>query len=52
MYEGVRVLSVFFAYYGAHGRDSAADPVRVRSLTILREKIKEVKKNRKRVCII
>ena len=52
MYEGVRVLSVFFAYYGAHRRESAIDPVRVRSLTILREKIKEVKKNRKRVCII
>ena len=31
---------------------SADGPLRVRSLTILREKIKEVKKNRKRVCII
>ena len=53
--EGVRgriFRSVFFAYYGASGRNRWFDPLRVRSLTILREKIKEVKKNRKRVCII
>ena len=53
--KGVRgsiFRSVFFAYYSAHDCDGAADPLRVRSLTILREKIKEVKKNRKRVCII
>ncbi len=24
--SGVRVLSVFFAYYGAHGRERAAAP--------------------------
>ena len=50
-YEGVQVLSVF-VLYSAHGCDSAAGSMRARSLTILREKIKEVKKNRKRVCII
>ena len=52
VYEGVFSDQSFFAYYSAHDCDSAADPLRVRSLTILREKIKEVKKNRKRVCII
>ena len=44
-------ISLFFILRRASAA-TVHDPLRVRSLTILREKIKEVKKNRKRVCII
>ena len=50
-YEGV-FSDQSFLHTTARTAAKCEGPLRSSSLTILREKIKEVKKNRKRVCII